>query len=189
MGRGNNPFAAEDYASIAENLGMQGRYAQALGLLAAAPTFDRVQGMATEGEKTEELIDVVRARLVLDAGDPKSALRLLPKTQAQMTTFSDGQQRIRGEAMCTSGSPAEGLATLLSVIEFYAPDRYEFDAVIARDRAVAGLCALAMGRAKDARQLATQARAAFVAQPNVSPYFKAALLELERALGLRLQPV
>jgi hypothetical protein len=56
-------------------------------------------------------------------------------------------------------------------------------------RARAGLCAIAAGDRAAARSLAAQARAAFTAQPGVSPYYKAPLIKLERALGLRLPPV
>jgi hypothetical protein len=60
---------------------------------------------------------------------------------------------------------------------------------IARQSAVIGLCASGAGDKKMALAYAAQARAALTAQPSVSPYGKAPLVKLERALGPRLPPV
>jgi hypothetical protein len=60
---------------------------------------------------------------------------------------------------------------------------------VARAGAVTGLCALELGDRATAIKHANQARAAFTAQPGVSPYYKAPLFKLERALGLRLPAV
>jgi hypothetical protein len=54
---------------------------------------------------------------------------------------------------------------------------------LARTRAVAGLCLLAQGKRKLAEELADASRRAFIAQPNVSPYFKEPLKRLENQLG------
>lgn len=59
----------------------------------------------------------------------------------------------------------------------------------ARRRAVAGLCAFVARDRSAALRYAADARAAFTAQPGVSPYYKAPLFKLERALGLKLPPV
>jgi hypothetical protein len=56
---------------------------------------------------------------------------------------------------------------------------------VARARAVAGLCALALGNRKEAETFASEARRAFVAQPNVSPYFKEPLKRLDKQLGVK----
>jgi tetratricopeptide (TPR) repeat protein len=181
MGHSSSPFSAEDYAAIAENLGMWGQYQLGLDLLASAPKYERVQGMAPDGERTEALIDGARARLLLQSGDPLSALQALP--DEPMTAFTDGYRRIRGESLCVSGRPEEGLQTLLSVIEFFAPIRYEYDPVLARDRAVAGLCALAARKRPLAETLASLSREALRAQPGVSSYFKEPLRRLEQKLA------
>jgi serine/threonine-protein kinase len=182
-GHGNSVFAVVEYQGIAENLGMQGSYREAFDFLNTAPRFERADGMAADGVRTDELIDAIRARLLLDSGDPTAALKTLPAQEPPMTGLADGHRRIRGEAMCALGKPVEGLATLLSVIQFYAPQRYEFDPGIARDRSVAGMCAMAAGKRQTAEELAKMARDAFTAQPDVSPYFKAPLVRLEQALG------
>ena len=57
------------------------------------------------------------------------------------------------------------------------------DPGLARARAVTGLCALSSGQRPRAETLAAQARQAFAVQPDVSPYFKAPLKELDRRLG------
>ena len=161
---------------------MQGRYRQALEFLAAAPSFQPVQGMASDGKQTHTLIETARARLALDAGDPGSALKILPASEPPKTALGSDYWRTRGEAMCASGKLTDGLTEMLSVIDIRAADRYEFDPTLARDRAVAGLCALAVGQPALAKALAKLARDAFKSQPGVSPYFKAPLLRLEQGL-------
>jgi len=185
MGNGDMPFAAEDFQTIAENLSMGGWYQQALDVLDSAPSFKRVEGMADNGEHTEGLIDEARARVLIDAGSPLAALKVLAPEDRPMTGFDDGLRRLRGEAQCATGQPAEGLARLLEVIRFYGPERHADHPQLARDRAVAALCALQAGRRALAEDLARQAREAFRNQPTVSPYFKAALLKVELALAKR----
>lgn len=58
-----------------------------------------------------------------------------------------------------------------------------------RASAVTGWCALHAGDRTAAQRHAAQARATFTAQPGVSPYDKAPLVKLERALGVRPAPV
>jgi len=60
---------------------------------------------------------------------------------------------------------------------------YAHEPGLARARAVTGLCALLSGQRPRAESLAAQARQAFAAQPDVSPYFKAPLKELDRRLA------
>lgn len=166
MGRAGNPFVAKDYATIAENLAMHGKYKLALAFLDAAPRFDRVQGMATDGEHTEQLIDAARARVLLDSGNAPLAQRALPDMAGPLKPFDDGRQRTRGEALCAAGRPHEGLPMLKTAIDFYAPRRYEHDPTIARARAVAGLCALSVGQRQVAERTAWLSRSSFTAQPG-----------------------
>ena len=56
-------------------------------------------------------------------------------------------------------------------------------------RARAGLCALDAGQREQSLAWARQARAAIVAQPVVSPFFKAPLMQLEKRLGLKVAAV
>jgi hypothetical protein len=57
--------------------------------------------------------------------------------------------------------------------------------ILARLRAVTGLCALSLGNRKQAEAYAEQARRAFTAQPRVSPYYKEPLRRLEQKLGTK----
>jgi len=66
-----------------------------------------------------------------------------------------------------------------------AAKSYEHSPTLAHLRSVAGLCALAAGRRDTATAMAQLSRQAFVAQPGVSPYYKAPLQQLESALGRR----
>ena len=59
----------------------------------------------------------------------------------------------------------------------------DVDPLTARQRAVAGLCALDLGQVDEARHLARLARAAFDKQPGVVPFNKAPLAELEARLA------
>jgi len=189
MGHGDVPFAAEDFQSIAENLSMSGKFLEALAFLDTAPRFKQVEGMAAGGERTADLIDEARARVLIDSGSAAAAINLIPAEDGPMTGFDDGLRRLRGEAQCALGQRGEGLARLLSVIQFYGPERHPASPQIARDRAVAALCAVRAGKRALAEGLARQAREAFARQPAVSPYFKAPLVAVERELGLKLPPV
>lgn len=57
--------------------------------------------------------------------------------------------------------------------------------VLAYWRARLGRCALGGGDAGRARKLASQAPAAFTAQPGVASFYKAPLRDLGAALGLK----
>lgn len=64
-------------------------------------------------------------------------------------------------------------------------DLYPHEPELARARAVAGLCAFSNQQYELAHRLAALARAAFRAQPDVSPYFKEPSLKLDKQLGFR----
>jgi eukaryotic-like serine/threonine-protein kinase len=88
-----------------------------------------------------------------------------------------------GEMKCVSGHAEAGLTLLLQTIgKVDTGTTDDNDPNLARLRAVAGLCALSLGDAAEAKKLAMQAHRAFTAQPDVSPYFKAPLVKLELAL-------
>jgi D-alanyl-D-alanine carboxypeptidase len=62
---------------------------------------------------------------------------------------------------------------------------YDYHPELARARAVTGLCALANSQYQRATDLARLARASFVAQPEVSAYFKQPSARLDSQLRLR----
>jgi hypothetical protein len=78
---------------------------------------------------------------------------------------------------------------ILDFIQWYSTLVVDSEPYLNWYRALAGLCALGMGDKSQAHHFAALARRAFLAQPDVSPYFKAPLAKLERALGLKLPPV
>jgi tetratricopeptide (TPR) repeat protein len=193
MGLGTQPFAAYDYAFVALNLAMMGHQNEGLAVLAAAPTFHAERGDPKFGSAYSESIVETRARLLLDAGAPAQALKWLTKLDEQIKPGQrvrvNDRRFIRGEALCATGANEDGLKILLDAIAAFESTSYPHEPQVARARAVAGHCALTSGHRLLGQRLAAQARTSFIAQPGVSPWYKAPLLKLERALGLRLQPV
>lgn len=62
-------------------------------------------------------------------------------------------------------------------------DGYEFSPWLANDWAGLGLCELSAGNRAQAEALAQRAPHAITGQPGVSPYYKAASIELDRRLA------
>ncbi len=189
MGQGQTPSAAADGIRIAWNLGMQGRHAEALAAIDGMPASGVDRSEPGSKRQYDQTADVARARFLLAAGNPAAALQRLPPLDARSgrheSLAQDTGEMVRGEALCALKERAQGLARLQAVVDLYAPDSAPINPWIARTRAVAGLCALSAGRAVLARQMARQAHAALSAQPGVSPYFRAPLVQLERALSER----
>ncbi|MBL0148571.1 MAG: hypothetical protein IPP87_07495 [Ideonella sp.] len=102
----------------------------------------------------------------------------------------NGYRELLGETLCQVGQSKDGLALLdLALAAAEQNGDHPNAPWLARLRAVKGLCTAAAGDRATALRNAAQARAAFTAQPGVSPYYKAPLFKLERALGLRLPAV
>jgi eukaryotic-like serine/threonine-protein kinase len=85
--------------------------------------------------------------------------------------------------LCAAGQPAEGLPYLEASLRAVAAASSAVAPSLARLRAVAGLCALPLGRRADAQTWARQARQAFVRQPGVSDWYRVPLRRLEAALA------
>ena len=94
--------------------------------------------------------------------------------------------QLRGEIGCASGDHKAGLADLTRSLSSQSAVSSPNKPWLARLRAVAGLCALSLGDRKRAEEFANEARRAFSAQPNVSPYFKKPLILLEKQLNPKL---
>ena len=183
LGRETHPYAALNYAEVALNLGMQGRFDEAEAVLASAPSFAALKGAASGDRNFSQLVPRARARVKLMRGDAVSALALLPPEGADSERqFPLDDRLLRGEILCAAGRRGEGLPLLEQSLAWHANFNYEHHPELARARAVTGLCALADGQTKRAAELAALARASFVAQPAVSPYFKAASAQLDRQL-------
>ena len=114
---------------------------------------------------------------------------MLPETDKHVSdpekavTALDAFLELRGEIGRASGERASGLIDLRRSIDFQLAYSGPNHPVLARTRAIAGLCSLAHGDRKIAEGRASASRQAFVAQPNVSPYFKEPLKRLKRQLG------
>ncbi len=189
MGQGQMSSAIWDYVWVALNLGMQSRHKEAFAFLETMPAFVTEGGLPASGTRFEYATRGPRARLILDSGDPVAALKLLADTKdpdEANKTWLASKQLIRGEALCESNKRAEGLSLLQTLIASSAGKVYQYDPLMNRTRAMAGLCALANGQRQLALQYATQAREAFIVQPGVSPYYKIPSARLDKLLGANL---
>jgi tetratricopeptide (TPR) repeat protein len=187
FGAGQAPFSVWDHMYIALNFGMQGRFKEATQALDSAPNFNAEHGDPSAGHRYVYASIGTRARLALDAGDPVSALTLLAKAidpDEDQVAWNTSRPLIRGEALCILNQRTEGLTLLQGVITRNAAKHFQYEPLLARTRAMAGLCALADGKRPLALQLAAQAREAFIAQPGVSPYYKVPSEKLDRLLGV-----
>lgn len=191
-GRGTmNPLVVSSYIYVAINLDMQGRYDDARAVLASAPDFGDLVGTRAWLHPSNEIRSAL-ARIELDRGNAESALAALPPQEQDQSDnlflFSD-QVQLRGEVLCANGRRTEGLQLMERAIgKRQSEDPYPYEPELARAYAVAGLCALSNRQQAHARRFAALARAAFHAQPNVSPYFKEPSLRLDKRLGVREAP-
>jgi hypothetical protein len=187
LGNGHTPNAAFDWVALAHNAVMQGDLTGAERILARAPRFDALQGDEA-GQIYAAALPEQRARLLLARGDAPGALAAMP-TPHGLKPLEDRSDPIlapyalRGEVLCAAGQAAAGLPILVDSIDTMAQAQVAHSPTLARVRALAGLCALDLGRSAQARGLAEQARAAFAAQPAVSAWFRQPLARLDAALG------
>jgi Tfp pilus assembly protein PilF len=184
MGGDHHPWAAIQWADIAFNLSMAGRHQEAEAFLGGAPKLETGQQTIYA---TERVIPETLSRVRMNAGDVERARALLPAAERH-PRYADSSRvfsfyELRGEIRCGSAEYAPGLLDLRRSIDSQLTISGPNHPWLARTRAVAGLCALAQGQRKSAEELADASRQAFVAQPNVSPYFKEPLVRLERQLG------
>ena len=204
IGMAKHPWTAWTYAMLAQNLGMQGKTAEALALIDAAPAFDPPSPGSVGGDEPVATLRLVQAQLRLERGDAQgaqAALALLPKPgsvpvpttapstgaarDAEPDTALAHQALLQGRVLCALGQPAQGLDLQRQRIDSLAATLYAASPDLAHARALAGLCALQAGKRSDATELAAQAQAAFNQQPDVSPYFRQPLLALQQRLGSR----
>ena len=169
------PYASYDWAGLALNKSMQGRHREAEDVLQSAPAFSDIQGDPLS--VLSEVIPRTLARVRLDAGDVRGARQVFPTKEPAR---EDGRENLevyyqtRGEIRCASGDHAAGLTDLTRSIHSQSAVTSPNHPWVARARAVAGLCALALGNRKDAETFASEARRAFVAQPERQPLFQGA---------------
>ena len=182
---GNLPFIVFRYSQLARNLSMQGRFDEAEAILASVPNIDPVRGQ-TVGDPLSYAKEpfLARAMVKLDRGEPAAALALLPPDEADIEDFPfEHRHLLRGAALCALGRAGEGLPLMETYTEKFAEQSFAYHPYVAYWRAVTGSCALDAGNERRAVELAQLARRAFTEQPEVSPYYKAPLLALEKRLG------
>jgi tetratricopeptide (TPR) repeat protein len=184
----NSPWMGMPYVHYADNLTMDQRFEEAEAFLRSLPRLDEVQTGTTSSPFYSEELEFALARTRLGRGDPTYAVSQKLVNAAQRSDAGDRRILI-GEALCSAGRRGEGLDTLRAGIAARVEGGIHRDAPdVARARAVVGLCALASGDRRQALDMATLAREAFIAQPDVSPYFKRPSEELDRSLGVATQP-
>jgi serine/threonine protein kinase len=195
LGGSRHPYAATVYHHIAENLLMNGQFDEAEATLDGAPRFESVRGYGSDTDRYNRLLVETRAQVLLARGNVDGALALIEHEPPRLEVPSgdDGFDRtltVLGETLCAAGRSKQGIAVLQHWLARFEALEHDVNAPwIARLRAVTGHCAFADGDRRTAIRESRLARAAFTAQPGVSPYYKAPLLKLERALGLKLPPV
>ena len=172
---------ATGYLFVADNLVGRGNLNEAERVLADVP--DLSQGNPTAPVAfAREQIAMLRAVIALERGDAAPATLA---TAAGDLSDGDAILSLRALALCAGGNAATGWPLMEEKLREAAGERYEYSPALARWRALTGLCALDAGDRKRAGELAAAAHQAFAQQPNVSPYFKAPLLNLDRRLGSR----
>jgi len=187
-GSGRTPFAATDWQWLSHNLLMAGDAEAAWRVLDEAPDFQALAGdRNAQGRAYANTLPEQRARILLARGDAAAALAALPAPYG-LEPLEDRSETVftpyalRGEVLCAAGRGNEGLPYLQASMEAMAAAVSPADPGLARVRAVAGLCALSLGHAAQARAWAGQSRSALRAQPQVSPWFKDPLQRLETGL-------
>lgn len=186
VGRIGQPGSAFGFAALADNERMQGRFNEAERILDSAPSAEKLDVGQKLRSDYKDTIDLARAQLAVDRGQAARALELLTRGDSPARDISlslTGPSLIRGIALCAVGRAPEGLALMTTAIDELTIGHYAHRPDLARLRSLAGLCALGAGDRGQASEMAKKARAAFVAQPGVSPYFKAPLLELDLRLA------
>ena len=188
-GRGRHFLVANDARWIALNASMAGWTDAALQVLDEAPAPAQISGPGPDPRWYEDTLAEARARVLLNAGRAAEALALLRGREARsqdstLAGLPTAPALLRGEALCLGAQAGEGLLTLRVVhVGLLAIPHHPHAPQVARLRAVLGQCALKLGQRAEATTLAAQARAAFTAEPAVSPYYLAPWRALEAALA------
>lgn len=187
MGQARIPFAAVSHAYVAMSGIMTGDFAAAERALDAAPAFEPERSDPVAGAVYATLLPWHRVRLALERGDLARAQALAqPLGRGEDDTDTDflAPAAIHAELACAGGRAAEGLVQLEAMAQRRAKEvDAAVDPTLARLRALAGQCQLALGRRGPAQRLAALAAVAFERQPAVSPWFKQPLERLRQRLA------
>ena len=179
----NSPWLATAYTTLAMNLIMQQRHAEAQAFLAGVPMLDPVRGESHAPLRARDEIDLVRSLLALEQGDARAALQRLPTTPGTIDDDPVLDRRLlRGAALCALGRSAEGLPLMQGQVLLAAQTYQPEHPGLAYWRAQTGLCALAAGKRSVARSLDQQAHRTLDPQDAVADYFRRPLARLDLQL-------
>jgi eukaryotic-like serine/threonine-protein kinase len=185
----NSRDLTSSWLLFVNNLRMKGNFDAAEAALDQMPAPELGQLVQSRSTTYYANVDkILRAQIKLDRGDASTAATLLRES----VNLSPAEQRywaaeaVYGEVACATGHTVEGLELLIDNVKQLSDGfgKNEKDPELARVRAAAGLCALALGDHPAALKFAQLSRSAFTAQPGVSPYYKEPLDKLERALAV-----
>jgi eukaryotic-like serine/threonine-protein kinase len=187
-GDGRTPFAAHDWAYMSQNLLMMGDHAAAQAVLREAPEFVPLRSDLQAGGATyANMLQEQQVRILLARGEFSAAALAMPapyglqpsedRSETTTTPFA-----LRGEVLCATQRESEGLPFIQASLNELETAVSPHAPGLARLRAVAGLCALALGDTAQALRWARQSRAAFVQQPQVSRWYRLPLEKLEVSL-------
>jgi len=109
----------------------------------------------------------------------------MEKLEARAGPFAHELEQVYGRALCGSGQPTAGKSWLSRSTDWLERNQHPASPFLAAARACLGQCVLKLGDRREAARLASLAKGAFEKQPNVSPYYKKPLLELQQQLAAR----
>ncbi len=177
------------YIYAAFNKMMQGRPEAAREVLKSAPSFLRQAGVSDEdAAKSAQWMEVTASRIDLEQGRYDQAVKRLEVLPELPFSFMADRGLVLGAALCARGEHARGLELLTTRLSYYRPMLWEHYPDFAYWRGHAGLCALAAGKLKLARDMARSARTTIDEQPSLASSYRAPLLKLEAALGIKTVP-
>lgn len=129
-GMGVHPYMVNPLRALARNATAAGWRERALAHLDAAPSDEQMRAAGHDPAWYRSVLTKLRARVLLDFGEPVAALRLLDGLQPhrfdrEAKGMAIGLQWLRGEALCTlPGRRAEGLALLRAEWQALNPDHH-----------------------------------------------------------------
>ena len=186
-----DPAAAQamNILGLVRNRLMQGSLDSARAALDAAPArFRRVDG--TQRNEVDALaFTVTQGWVDLEQQAYRAVVQRLRGLPDRRYELKADRGLVLGAAECALGNHRAGLAMMEASIRYHGGIFFAHSPALAYWRARAGLCALDAGQREQSLAWARQARAAIVAQPVVSPFFKAPLMQLEKRLGLKVAAV
>lgn len=180
----HHPRAAWYWMLRSTNRMMQGDLARAAAVLDDAPDFAATSG-SNVGQTEALLLPTHRARLLLEGGDPRAALRALPDVSGlpDDVALSAMVDEVAGQAWCDAGDADAGVPLLRRALGRFTDSPKDYAG--GHLRAVLALCLWDHGNRAEARAMAAQARAALTATPALAPWYRRPLDRFDAQVGSR----